>query len=181
MGSDDAEADADVKPQRKQHVEAFYIDLTEVTNAEFKRVFSEHRYPEGEDDHPATGMTREQAEQYLSTLGKRLPSSAEWEKAARGTDGRRYPWGDKLETGRAHLGRPHDSSGCAFNQRKPVGSLPDGASPYGCLDMAGNAWEWVADDLPGDPPLQIIRGGAFGYAERFSRTYAFAIEQRGVT
>ncbi|MBI3929823.1 MAG: SUMF1/EgtB/PvdO family nonheme iron enzyme [Armatimonadetes bacterium] len=178
LGSNDPDAEDDVSPLKQVTLPAFYVDRTEVTNAQYRQVFPDHRFPAGQEQHPVTGVTRDEAEKYLKAVGKRLPTCAEWEKAARGTDGRRYPWGDELDPGRAHLGRPRQHETCSFNQVKPVGSFPAGASPYGCLDMAGNAWEWVADDAPGG--LQIIRGGAFGYPERQCRVYAWALEQPGV-
>lgn len=183
MGSNDKDADEDSRPLRQISLPAFYIDRTEVTNADFAKVFPDHGFAPGHGSDPVTHVTRAQAEAYLRTLGKRLPTSAEWEKAARGTDGRRYPWGNQYDSSRAHAGRAltHSTNSCALARMKPVGSFPLGASPYGCLDMAGNAWEWVADDYPSRPPRQIIRGGAYGYAERWLRTYAFAIEETGIT
>jgi formylglycine-generating enzyme required for sulfatase activity len=90
-------------------------------------------------DHPVTNVDWEQANAYARWVGGRLPTEAEWEKAARGVEGKIYPWGDQPPT--AQL--------LNFNSQvkdtKPVGSYPDGASPYGAWDMAGNVWEWTAD------------------------------------
>ena len=181
MGSDEADADPLVKPRRKIKLALFYIDRCEVTNQDYARFNPKFQFPEGQERHPVTHLTREQAQAYLKTLGKRLPTAAEWEKAARGPDGRRYPWGNDWDESKGHLGRGNLHKVCGLGRLKPVGSYPQGASPYGCLDMCGNAWEWVSDDLPGTQKREMIKGGAYGYREHYCRSYAYATEDEGMT
>lgn len=197
VGSDDPDADDEVRPSRRVFVRSFYIGRTEVSHADWKRFRPEHRIPPGREHHPVTAVALEEAREYCRFAGGRLPTDREWEKAARGTDGRRYPWGDRLEVGRANIreglavasvtggAEPRTGSdpSCPLGTRRllPVGSLPAGASPYGALNMAGNAWEWVSDAYANDPRRRIIRGGASGYWERDARTYHRAIEGAGVT
>jgi formylglycine-generating enzyme required for sulfatase activity len=188
MGTDDADADPEVRPRRTVELDAFYLDRTEVTNAEYARVMKEYTFAEGDAQRPVTHLTRDEAAAYLARIGKRLPTSAEWEKAARGTDGRRFPWGDQPpDATRVHVGPvtrtgpPGKDKFCARPRTEAVALYPGGASPYGCLDMAGNAWEWVSDDYSTSPPRQLIRGGANGYRESYLRAYAFAVEDAGST
>lgn len=195
MGTNDEDADEDVRPQRRVFVPAFYMDRTEVTNREYKRFLPSHDYPKGEDDLPATNVTYDEAAAYAQWAGKRLPTEEEWEKAARGTDGRRYPWGETWDS--AHVAKRAVTAGQSVVRERQskdpktcllgpsrvrrVGSAPDGVSPYGCLDMAGNAWEWVQGFYRGNTDQRILRGGAVGYGERASRTYTRSIEGSGAT
>lgn len=177
-GTDDGDADDDARPSRRRFVPSFYIGRREVTRREWKQYRPDYRLHPGEEELPITGVTREEASAYCLWSGGRLPSDEEWEKAARGVDGRRYPWGDQLRD-ELVARRRKDARGCSRVSRS--GELPGNASPYGALDMAGNAWEWVADDYQGDPSRQVIRGGAVGYGERALRTYHRGIEGAGVT
>ena len=180
IGSDDPGADHDEGPLREAFVEAFYIDRHEVTNAEFKAYDPDHAYAEGRDDYPVTGITLARAKAYAAWAGKRLPSVEEWEKAARGTDGRSYPWGREFEAGRANI---VDGTGL-----EPVGQYPAGASPYGAEDMTGNAWEWVETIhrdswLAGNQRLkrEVIKGGAFSYGAYQGRASYNGFEPPGGT
>ena len=190
-GTDDEDADEDVRPSRREFVPSFYIDLHEVTNREFQKFDPSHRFQPGDEQLPVSAVTYDEAAAYARWAGKRLPTEAEWEKAARGTDGRRYPWGNvwdarKVAPRRKRSGEPippeplrtASAKVCAIgpSRLQPVGSKPDGASPYGCVDMAGNAWEWVQGFYNGNPRQRLLRGGAVGYGERGCRSYARAIE-----
>jgi formylglycine-generating enzyme required for sulfatase activity len=194
LGSDDADADDDVKPMRREFVASFYIDKMDVTNTEFRKFRPDHDYPPSEANLPATNITYDEAASYAKWAGKRLPTETEWEKAARGAEGRRYPWGNAWNADRvakrAHGRRSVSNAAkvkkpgqCAIGTSRvqPVGSVPFGASPYGCLDMAGNAWQWVEGYYNGDQARRILRGGAVGYGERSMRTYNRAIEGSGDT
>ena len=136
--------EVDEFPQRKVYVDDFYMDIHEVTNAQYK-VFLDstgveppHRWEDGnygigEDGLPVISVRWEDAAAYAAYVGKRLPTEEEWEKAARGVDGRKFPWGNEFDPRRANNG----------DELMPVMSFPDGVSPFGCFDMAGNAAEWV--------------------------------------
>ncbi|HET9403068.1 MAG TPA: SUMF1/EgtB/PvdO family nonheme iron enzyme [Burkholderiales bacterium] len=163
MGSD--EGPADERPAHRLTLAAYLIDRYPVTNARFaeflnaigpfnarqERLFDfddpdarVHRVhgkwvaDAGFEQHPVVEVTWAGARDYCAWRGKRLPSEAEWEKAARGTDGRRYPWGNSTPD------RSRAQFSARFNETAPVGAFPAGASPYGVRDMAGNAWEWVS-------------------------------------
>ena len=136
-------------PEQRASVDAFWIDRTEVTNRQYAMCVAEGGCDEPgyrtafEDptraDHPVMWIGLREAEAYCRWAGARLPREIEWEKAARGCDGRVYPWGDTFE---ADLVNYYWNG---IGHTMPVGSYPGGASPYGALDMAGNVCEWVQD------------------------------------
>jgi eukaryotic-like serine/threonine-protein kinase len=156
MGSPDADplASADEKPQHTVALDAYWIDQTEVTNSMYARCMaagacrppdkvSSYTHPSyyGNptfDDYPVISVSWYAAQAYCAWREARLPTEAEWEKAARGTDARIYPWGKGLECNKAN----YDD---CIGDTTQVGSYPAFASPYGLLDMVGNVWEWVAD------------------------------------
>ena len=124
---------------------------------------------EDRGDHPVIQISARDAAAFCAHYGLRLPRESEWEYAARGTDGRRYPWGDDApqagDRRRANFGTaaccaPDDSDG--YLRTAPVGSYPTGASPFGILDLAGNVWEWTADAFPGRPGTVALRDGGWG-------------------
>jgi formylglycine-generating enzyme required for sulfatase activity len=206
-GDDDPNAWVDEEPRREVFLYAFWIDRTEVTNAQYAAFLQDQgnqvegyqpwldveagdclieqagdafRPKAGYEDHPVIRVTWYGAHAYCEWAGKRLPTEAEWEKAARGPDGRIYPWGDEFDGTRLNFcdtNCPRDSRQEAwddgFAETAPVGSYPDGASPYGALDMAGNAWEWVADlyrEIRHD--ARVIRGGGWESAPQSARAAA---------
>jgi sulfatase modifying factor 1 len=146
MGSDDGPRSS--RPAHRVFLEAFAIGRTEVTNAQMQafvqatgeepQSWQEGTGP-GSDEEPARGILWREAQAYCAWLGMRLPTEAEWEKAARGTDGRTYPWGDTWEASRANIAEAGRAGPV------DVGSFLEGASPYAALDMIGNVQEWVAD------------------------------------
>jgi formylglycine-generating enzyme required for sulfatase activity len=157
MGAADSDPDA-TRPEKPQHtvyLDAFWIDQTEVTSAMYAKCIASGKCKtpwcltgSQFDQHPAVCVDWFNAKAYCEWAGRRLPTEAEWEKAARGTDSRLYPWGNEPAT--CEYAMMNDGSGYACGERSDtaaahVGSRPKGASPYGALDMAGNVWEWVND------------------------------------
>jgi formylglycine-generating enzyme required for sulfatase activity len=222
MGSpDDGQSYDDERPQRLVFITAFSLDRYEVTNAQYKRFVDDTHYPPpshfissfnlwnqegpspGSEQHPVVNISWHDAVAYCRWQEKRLPTEAEWEKAARGTDGRRYPWGmdwDPLYSNSASywagrtiefkdgaewkafwvagegalVSHEHGLNGEVLTL--PIGRFPQGASPYGALDMTGNVAEWVQDwyepysylNAPlADPQgphgqlLKVVRGGSW--------------------
>ena len=157
-------AKLDESPIHAVNLAPFYIDRFPVTNAEYKRFIRSTDYPppahwhgarlrHGEENLPVVGVNWHDATAYAQWAGKRLPTEAEWEKAARGVDGRIYPWGDNFEPSNSanetHSVTENTNSGLIAqlltDHLTPVGSRPSVSSPYGTDDMAGNVWEWTAD------------------------------------
>ncbi len=152
-------------------VAAFYIDKYEVTNKQYAEFVSEtgHRKPKfwgdtmlNAPEQPVVGVNWEDAEAYAVWAGKRLPTASEWEKAARGIDGRLYPWGNSYDVARGNFddggGMDGSTDGYAMTPA-PVGSFIDGISPYGLHDMAGNVWEWVVE--PQTQQLETTNGKTY--------------------
>ena len=200
MGSNEYK---DEQPIHTVYLDAYWIDQTEETNqmyadflnemgnrseggatwldtegGEIYQSGGEWVVESGKGEHPVIEVSWYGAAAYCEWADRRLPTEAEWEKAARGADGRTYPWGEGIDCEHAQY------SGCGGNTI-PVGSLPTGASPYGALDMAGNVWEWVADWYDDDcydvspasnPPgshsgsYRVLRGGSWGSSGWFVRS-----------
>ena len=146
QGSRVEDGDPDERPQRRVYLDGFWLDKTEVTNRRYERFvratghrpplyWFDGKIPDGREEHPVVGVSWEDARAYALWAGKDLPTEAQWEKAARGVEGALFPWGNEWEPQRANLsGKP-----------APVGSHPRDISPYGCVDMTGNVWEWCRD------------------------------------
>jgi formylglycine-generating enzyme required for sulfatase activity len=149
----------DEKPVHEVTLEGYWIDKYEVTNAQYRQcveagkctaptdcMWGAPTYDDSDkSNHPVACVDWKMAKAYCEWTGGRLPTEAEWEKAARGTDGRKYPWGnDAPDCNKAQYS---DCSGRAV----PVGSKSAGASPYGAMDMVGNVWEWTGSEYDSYP------------------------------
>ncbi len=174
-------------PRRREYASGFFIDKYEVTNARWQRFVKaakyksankRRKYPQakkpGEYDlYPVVRILWAEAQKYANWARKRLPTEKQWEKAARGTDGRLYPWGNQPLS--PELGVFVDLKTKQPTHARMVGSKPEGASPYGCLDMAGNVYEWTCEwfePYPNNPEAErllsytghqfgCLRGGSF--------------------
>lgn len=165
----------DETPARKVDVGAFMIDRTEVTNERFATVFKNSHYPGNLADHPAVNVSWEDADEFCRAQGGRLPTEAEWERAARGGDGRIFPWGDRFDPKNVvYMDSGRDSAKLKVGSFEleqagsnllggtfPAGSREGGKSPFGVYDMAGNAWEWVAGWYDEAKGLRILKGGSW--------------------
>jgi formylglycine-generating enzyme required for sulfatase activity len=149
----------------------FEIDAWPVTNADYfiyiqttgaqpPATWPQGTYPRERATHPVTGVSWDEAAAYAAWAGKRLPTAIEWEKAARGTDGRRFPWGDTFDQDRCNTLENN------FNSTTPVGQYQNGISPYRVFDMAGNVWEWTTEEVQArglgvSKTKRIRKGGAY--------------------
>lgn len=195
MGVDGMIGLEDERPRHKVWLDAYRMDLYEVTVARYARFLAAtNREPPAywetvmlaeHGDRPVVGVTWEDAEAYCRWAGKRLPTEAEWEKAARGTDERPYPWG--TETPTRELANYGLGARFSYSQvLMPVGTYQKGKSPYGLFDMGGNVWEWVQDWYDGayyskspernptGPPegqFKVLRGGSWSDMAKYMLTY----------
>ena len=195
MGSPDEEGQKDEHPRHQVSLDAFYMDKFEITVARYAELVrstkrSKPAYWNQVDSSkhgnlPVVGVDWQDAEAYCRWAGKRLPTEAEWEKAARGTDGRRYPWGNEQPTpGLANFGKDYVET--IYNTGlAPVDSYEAGNSPYGLHHMAGNVWEWTADWYdqqfyatspqrnptgPSTGTTKVLRGGSWSDEPDFVRS-----------
>ena len=208
MGSDDVDASGKSQefgfneplylnehPKRIIQLKAFYIDKYEVTNGEFKQFLRDlQKYSETQiqtlverlqmqqDDLPVRNITWFKADEYCRYVGKRLPTEVEWEKAARGTDGREYPWGNDWNPDNVNAGQGEADL-------MPGGSYENGKSPYGVYDLAGNVMEWTADwyePYPGaeyqspnyGKKRRVVRGGSWGGVGHYVIPHYFRVAYR---
>ncbi len=157
--------------EREVELRPFALDVCPVTNAEFARFLAATGYrpaeptrflrhwqggapPPGRERHPVVYVDLADARAYAAWAGKRLPTEEEWQWAAQGPDGRRYPWGPDWLPGRCNDGATGDTT--------PVDAFPEGRSPFGCLDLCGNVWEWTESERSdGRTRFAILRGGSF--------------------
>jgi formylglycine-generating enzyme len=185
-------------PKHRVHLDGYWIYKHEVTVAQYRKFCAEtgHQMPNEPfwvwyDDHPIVSVNWYDAAKYCQWAGVALPTEAQWEKAARGTDGRIFPWGNEWDSRRCNGTYP------GIGRTTPVGSYPDGASPYGIMDMAGNVWEWCMDEYDEEfydknesrtnnpvsgglinfksnrfknlNSMRVVRGGSWRYAPSVSR------------
>ncbi len=143
---------------------AFQIDRHPVTNRDFEQMAPGHQREKysDQDIQPVIDVNWYEARLYARWRGCRLPDEREWEKAASGTDGREYPWAGKFDAAKCN------TSESKIGKTTPVGSYPQGASPYGCQDMAGNVWEWMESDY--HDWSKVLRGGAWNFSREVARS-----------
>ena len=180
MGDDDQSGNK----RHTVYLDAYTIGKTPVTVGQFKAYcadcgidFSKFMRPSWGwiDDHPMVNVNWQEARDFCKWAGGELPTEAQWEKAARGTDGLKYPWGNDWDGSR--LQWSSDGNAGSAKTTAPVTARPSGASPYGCLDMAGNVWQWCSDWYapiadgradrnptgPGSGSLRVLRGGSWAH------------------
>jgi gamma-glutamyl hercynylcysteine S-oxide synthase len=169
-------------PEHTVYLKGYYIDKYEVTNMQYKRFidytgypapgnWKGNNFPSGKGFFPVTNVSFKDAQAYAQWAGKRLPTEEEWEKAARYTDGRIYPWGNDWQKSFANVGAM-----MGMGSPKSIGSYPEGMSKYGVYDLCGNVWEWTASSFmpykgnnePNENYTEknkVIRGGSYRQSE----------------
>jgi formylglycine-generating enzyme len=200
----------DTLPVRRINLPAFYIDKYEVTNKRYKRFldatgykvpwsqepavaayiwdWQKRMYPDGKGDDPVVLVSWEDAKAFCTWAGKRIPREAEWEKAARGVNGKPYPWGNDWAAGKTN------TLESGLKQTAPFGAFKEDVSEYGVHDMAGNVSEWVEEwfaPYPGNPmtsyeernKYRVLRGGSWDYAYSIANGYhrQYALPQSQMT
>ncbi len=192
MGRDGMPAELGESPAHSLHLDGFYIDKFEVTNARYQHFMNKTGASPPDfwgtmnsPDLPVSWVTWFQSQAYCQWVGKRLPTEAEWEKSARGTDERLYPWGDEFNWNYGNFSDNYLEDGHidGFSSSSPVGSFLTDISPYGVFDMGGNVLEWVADwqdenyysispkENPKGPATgthKVVRGGAMDIGPEYS-------------
>jgi serine/threonine protein kinase/formylglycine-generating enzyme required for sulfatase activity len=189
----DSGGEENERPAHVATINPFFLDRAEITNEQYQKFIDSagynappswqgNRFPEGSGQLPVTDVTWEDATAFAKWAGKRLPTEEEWEFAARGPEGRIYPWGNEWIEGAANVAATEGEK----KQVSPVGQFPSGASPFGILDLSGNVWEWTSSEykeypggkisLPaGFSNLKVIRGGSYESTPK----YATATLRRG--
>ena len=176
----------DVRPKQKINLQAFYIDKYPVTNLEYKKFIEatgykvsgewKKNFSKGKENFPVVNVSWYDAQEFARWSGKRLPTEQEWEKAARGRNGRIWPWGNEWDCHKLN------SKEGGLSGLTPVWNFPEGVSPYGIFDMCGNVWEWTGGAyMPYggnkcfnscySPELKVVRGGAWNDTASQSRTF----------
>ena len=151
---------------------AFSIDKYEVTNKQYARFNLDHKYGKGGDNYPVTMVSINDAIAHCEAQDKRLPTEQEWEKAARGTDGRIYPWGNEFDKVLCITKETAPPEGGSSAIIAPVGSCEQGNSPYGVADMAGNVWEWTSST---DGRYNVLRGGSYFENRNFATVHTYLL------
>jgi formylglycine-generating enzyme required for sulfatase activity len=195
MGRDGMEALEDERPRHRVWLDTYAMDVYEVTAGRYARFLNATGRPapwmwetmrlDLHSDRPVIGVDWEDAAAYCAWAGKRLPTEAEWEKAARGTDERLYPWGNQFPT----TDLANFALGIRFSYSQaltPVGRYERAKSPYGVYDLAGNVWEWVQDWYDGDyyehspernpqgpeqGQFKVLRGGSWSELPKYLLSY----------